>query len=132
VIDVKLGAGGTATVNVTELVIPFGVVTVTVRAPVGVNKLFEMVKVAVTVVELTRWKALTVTPVPEMLTAVAPVRLVPTRVTLTTVPLITELGVIEVSVGTTTVPPWNSTAPASTALFVFLKLPKKSVGGASV
>jgi len=27
---------------------------------------------------------------------------------------------------------WNSTAPASTALFVFLKVPKKSVFGATL
>ena len=81
-----------------------------------------MVKVAVTVVALTGTTLLTVTPAPEMLTAKAPVRLVPVSVTGTDVPLSPVLGTIEVNVGTAVVLA-NSTAPASTALLTFLRFP---------
>src|SRR5256886_2976208 len=117
----------TFTVNVTVLLGPAGVVTLTVLAErVAV---FEIVKVVVTVVEVTV-KAPTVIPVPDTFTAVAPVRFVPVKVTETMVPRVPDVGAIEVSVGT---PPavvaTNSTAPASTNPF-FLRVPKKSVAGA--
>ena len=116
------------TVNATVLLVPPGVVTLTVLAEsVAVA---EMVKVVVIVVELTV-KGPTVMPVPDTFTAVAPVRLVPDRVTLTTVLRWPVLGVIEASVGAATPAPANSTAPASTALLVFLGLPKKSKLGAA-
>jgi len=117
----------TFTVNVTVLLVPAGVVTLTVLAErVAV---FEIVKVVVTVVEVTV-KAPTVIPVPDTFTAVAPVRFVPVKVTGTMVPRVPDVGAIEVIVGTP--PPavaTNSTAPASTNPF-FLRVPKKSVAGA--
>ena len=82
------------------LVAPF-VVTLTflaVRLAVAV-----IVKFAVTVVAFTTVTALAVTPVPDTVTAVVPVKLVPVRVTATTVPRPPLLGVIEVSAGPTTV-----------------------------
>jgi len=117
------------TVNVTELLVPFGVVTVTFLAVSGAPA--PIVKVAVIVVLLTTTRALTVTPVPDTFTAVAPVRFVPVRVTGTAVPRTPEVGAIEARVGGG--PGWSSTAPTSTAgLFaVFLGLPKKSVLGAN-
>jgi len=106
-----------------------GVVTLTVLAlsvalPVIVNVAVTVVLVAVI--------PLTVTPVPDTFTAVAPVRLVPVSVTGTAVPRAPEVGAINVSVGTATAAAWNSTAPASTALFDFLGRSKKSFGGAAV
>ena len=84
------------TVNVV-VAVPPGVVMVTVRAdrvaPVVI------VKVAVAVVELATVKALTVTPEPDTVSDVAPVRLVPVSVTGTAVPRTPEFGAIEVSVG---------------------------------
>jgi len=119
----------TFTVNVTVLLVPAGVVTLTVLAErVAV---FEIVKVVVTVVELTV-KAPTVIPVPDTFTDVAPVRFVPVKVTGTMVPRAPDVGAIEVSVGgPVATPPVNSTAPASTALLPFLEVPKKSRLGAS-
>jgi hypothetical protein len=89
---------GTTTVKVTLLLVPAGVVTLTLWAPSAVAA--AMVKVAVTVVAFTTVTLLTVmfgefTTV----TAVVPVRLVPLRVTETLVPRAPVLGVIEVSVG---------------------------------
>lgn len=119
-IDVSVGGGGAVTVNVTALVTPPGVETVTFLAVVAAALL--MVKVAVTEVALTTSRLLTVTPVPVMLTAKAPVRFVPVRVTGTAVPRKPVLGTIDVSVGAAT-ELRNSTAPASTALFPFLGFP---------
>ena len=120
---------GAVTVNVTVLLVPAGVVTLTVLAErVAV---FEIVKVVVTVVELTV-NAPTVIPVPDTFTAVAPVRFVPVKVTGTMVPRAPDVGAMEVSVGgPVVILPVNSTAPASTALLPFLEVPKKSRGGAS-
>jgi hypothetical protein len=77
--EVSVGAGGLTTVNVTLFVIPMSVVTLTFLAervaPV------EIAKVAVTVVSFTTVTLLTVIPLPETLTAVAPVRPAPARVT---------------------------------------------------
>jgi cobalamin synthase len=126
--DVRVGAGGLITVNVTVLLAPAAVVTLTfrvVRPAVGL-----MLNVAVTMVALTTVRLLTVIPPPDTLMAVAPVRFVPVRVTGTLVPLAPSLGTIVLSVGRLLL--WNSIAPASTAPLVFLALPKKSVFGASV
>src|SRR5436853_1239498 len=117
------------TVNVTVLLVPPGVVTLTVlaeRVAVAV-----IVKVVVTVVEVTV-KAPTVTPVPETFTDVAPVRFVPVRVTGTAVPRAPDAGAIEVSVGAAVVVPANSTAPMSNAPPCGLVVPKKSWFGAPV
>src|SRR6266566_6552587 len=120
---------GAVTVNVTALLVPPGVVTVTVLAPTAAVAV--MVKVVVTVVEVTV-KAPAVTPVPDTVTAVAPVRFVPVKVTVPVVPCARDEGAIEVSVGgAEVVPAVNSTAPASTDPF-FLEVPKKSVAGASL
>ena len=120
---------GAVTVNVAVLLVPPGVVTVTVLAPSAAVAV--MVKVVATVVEVTV-KAPAVTPVPDTVTAVAPVRFVPVKVTVPVVPCARDEGAIEVSVGgAEVVPAVNSTAPASTDPF-FLEVPKKSVAGASL
>ena len=102
-IEVSVGAGGTDafTVNVTVgggVLVPPGVVTVMVWAPV--EALAAMVQVAVTVVAIGVPVIAQVMPVPDVtFTAVAPVRLVPVRVTAGAVPCVPELGAIKVSVG---------------------------------
>ena len=126
--EVRVGAGRLTTVNVTVLLAPAAVVTLTflvVRAAVGL-----MMNVAVTLVALETVRLLAVIPPPDTLMPVAPVRFVPVRVTGTLVPLAPSLGTIVLSVGRLLL--WNSIAPASTALFVFLALPKKSKLGASL
>jgi hypothetical protein len=76
-IEVSVGAGG-ITVNVTALVVvPLAVLTVAFEVP-GVA--LERLKVAVIEVELATVKLVTVTPLPTVM-AVAPVKLVPVRVT---------------------------------------------------
>ena len=120
VIDVNVGAGGAVTVKVTGLLTPPGVETVTFLAVVAA--VTAIVNVAVTEVALTGTRLLTVIPAPDTLTAKAPVRFVPVRVTGTTVPRRPVLGEMEVSVGAAAVL-MNSTAPASTALFAFLAFP---------
>jgi hypothetical protein len=95
--DVSAGA---FTVKVTALVVPMGVVTVTFRAVVPAPD--EMTKFAVTVVALVL-VMVAVTPVPDTVTAVAPVKLLPVRVTATVLPRYPEVGLMEVSVGPCTV-----------------------------
>jgi hypothetical protein len=77
---------------------------------------------------------LTVTPAPDTLTAVVPVRWVPVRVTGTTLLRRPVLGTIVDNTGTGLLP-WNSMAPMS-SLFPTagsgLALPKKSVLGAAL
>jgi len=133
VAEVKARVPDAVTVKVTVLLVPPGVVTLTVLAEMVAVP--EIVKFAVTVVELTTVKPLTVMPVPDTLIAVAPVRLVPVRVTGTTVSRTPEVGEIEVNVGAAGPATRTSTAPTST---VFgcpgvpgsgLGLPKKSVLG---
>lgn len=116
------------TVNVTVLLVPPGVVTVTVLAEMVA--VAEIVKFAVTVVELTTVMLLTEMPVPDTFTADVPARFVPVKVTGTTVPRWPLLGEIEVSVGAGTFDT-NSTAPTSTKPLVFLRVPKKSSAGAA-
>jgi hypothetical protein len=72
------------TVKFTVLLVPPGVVTLTVL--VETVAVPEIVKVAVTVVELTTVMLLTPMPVPDTVTADVPVRLVPLSVTGTTLP----------------------------------------------
>ena len=72
---------GVSTVNVTGLVSPVGVVTLTVRAPMAAAAVIA--KFALRVVSFTTVNPLAVTPVPETVTAVAPVQPVPYRVTAT-------------------------------------------------
>jgi hypothetical protein len=123
VIELSMGVPGTTTVNVTGVVVPAGEVTVTflaVSAAVG-----EMVKVAVTVVSLTTAMPLTVMPPPDTLTAVAPVRLMPVRVTDSLVPRAPVFGATEYrpAGGTRTV---NVTAlldPAGVVTVTFLAPP---------
>ena len=98
---------GPCTVNVTVLVVPMGVVTLTVLAPVVA--LAVITQLALTVVAVGGGAMMVhVTPVPDTVTSVAPVRLVPVRVTGTVVPRTPEVGLIEVSVGPCTV---NVTVP---------------------
>jgi hypothetical protein len=95
---------GLTTVNVAAVLVPFDVVTTATFLDPAVAVL-AMLSVAVIVVELTTLKVpvATVTPVPSPVSPVAPAKLVPVRVTGTLVPLRPALGVIEVSVGCTTV-----------------------------
>jgi len=97
----RVGGCVLATVNVTLLLVPLGVVTVTFRAPRAAVP--PMAKLAVMEVELATVTPLTVTPVPDTLTALAPVRLVPVRVTGTVAPCMAAAGLIAVSVGAETI-----------------------------
>src|ERR1700730_2132740 len=125
----RVPRGGVWTVNVTALLVPPDEVTVTFL-PVGAAPPV-IVKFAVTVVEFTAVKLGTVTPEPDTVTAIVPIRLVPVKVTATVVPRTPALGLIEVNVGIRLVP-WNSTAPTSKRLGWAgsgLGLPKKSLSG---
>jgi len=95
-IEVSIGAGR-PTVNVTVPLVPPGVVTLTVLAVAAAVD--GIANVAVTVVAFTTVMPLTVMSPPDTVTAVAPVKLVPVRVTGTLVPLTPVVGAIEVSVG---------------------------------
>ena len=97
------------TVNVKLLVVPTGVTTLTFLAPVVA--VAEIVNVATTVVLLTTPIPLTVTPVPDTLTADAPVRFVPVRVTCTVVLRTPEFGLIAVRVAVVAATFWVSIAP---------------------
>jgi hypothetical protein len=115
-IEVSVGAGGGAgpfTVNVTALLVPLGVVTVTFLAVSAA--LLVITQFAVTVVAVGVPVMVQVTPLPVAFTVVAPVRLVPVSVTGTVVPRTPDTGEIEVSVGVRTAPaPAASIAPTST------------------
>jgi hypothetical protein len=120
---------GAVTVNVTPLLVPPPVVTVTSLAETVA--LAAMVNVAVIVVGFTTVRLLTTTPVAAVtVIAVAPVRFVPVRVTTTGVsPLTPEAGEIEISVGFW-ITPWNSVAPTSKNFRLLgsgLRFPKKSL-----
>jgi hypothetical protein len=97
---------GPVTVNGTVMVVPPGVVTLTVLVESVAPD--EIAKFAVTVVSPTMVIPLTVMPDPDTFTAVSLERPVPVRVTGTVVPRTPVLGAIEVSVGGVTV---NATAP---------------------
>ena len=86
-----------STVNGTVLLVPPAVVMLTVLAVSAA--VAEMVKFAVAVVGLSTVRPLTVTPPPLTVTALAPVRFVPVKVTGTTVPRTPVGGAIEVNVG---------------------------------
>jgi hypothetical protein len=98
-IEVSTGTAAGVTVNapVRMLLVPPGVVTLTFLAVSAA--LPAIVKVAVTVVALTTAILLTVMPPPVTVTAVAPVRFVPVRVTVGAPPWLPVTGEIEVSVG---------------------------------
>src|SRR5262249_19840212 len=96
--EVKVGAAPPEfTVNVTGLLVPAEVVTVTFCGPVGAP--LAIVKVAVIWVLLGTATLLTVTPVPLSATVELPVKFVPVIVTLTTAPVFPLLGLIVVVVG---------------------------------
>ena len=80
---------------------PAGVLTVTVLSPVPAFD--AMVNVAVTLVSLTALKFDTLTPPPATVTDVAPVRVVPVKVTFTCVPRDAEAGLMDVSAAPRTV-----------------------------
>jgi hypothetical protein len=95
------------TLNATVLLVPPGlVVTVTVLAPSAAPTVIT--QFALTVVAVEPPVMLQVTPAPDIVTAVAPVKPVPVRVTGTTVPRAPEVGAIEVSAGPSNV---NVTPP---------------------
>lgn len=90
--------------HATTLLVPAGVVTVTFLEPRPAAVVTE--KVALMVVAFTTVKVVTVTPVPATFTAVAPVKLVPVRVTgtlMVVVPRLAEEGEMDASVGPCTV-----------------------------
>jgi hypothetical protein len=116
VVVVKAGVGPAnaavppRTVNVTVLEGPPPVVTLTVLFPSAAPAV--IVKVVLIVVEFATTNAPWVTPVPEMVIAVAPVRLVPVRVTARFVrPRTPVLGAIVVSVGAAGATTVNVTEP---------------------
>src|SRR3954471_19422370 len=88
---------GPSTLNVTALVVPFGVVTVTFRAVRPAVS--EIVNVAVIVVSFTTVRLPTVMPAPDTATAVAPVRPAPVSVTGTAWPRKPEFGLIDDRLG---------------------------------
>lgn len=128
-IEVSVGTGGGITVNVTALLVPLGVVTVTFLADNAA--VAAIVKVAVTVLESTTVTPETAMFPPDTVTAVAPIRFAPVRVTGTILPRTPVAGVMEVRVGGVL---RYSTAPISIAVPATsgLGLPKKSVFGAAV
>ena len=77
-----------------------GVATVTFLAPVAAPAVIAQLAFTLVAVEVT---TLQVTPPPDIVTAVAPARLVPVMVTGTVVPRAPEVGLIAVSVGPCTV-----------------------------
>ncbi len=118
---VNVGVGGASTVNVTVLLVPPGVVVMlTVLEPVVAE--VEIVNVAVTVVSFTTVRLLEVTPEPDTVIAVAPVRPVPVRVTGTLVPRTPELGAIVDSTGPNTVNVCVLLIPPAFATLTFLEL----------
>jgi hypothetical protein len=86
------------TLNATVLLVPPGLmVTVTVLAPSAAPTVIAQFALTVVAVELP--VMLQVTPAPDTVTAVAPVKPVPDRVTGTAVPRAPEVGAIEVRAG---------------------------------
>ena len=119
--ETSVGRGGLTTVNVTVLVVPPGVtVTLTVLA----DRLAPavMVNVALTVVSFTTARLLEVTPVPDTVIAVVPVRPLPVRVTGTLVARVPELGAIADSTGPSTVNVCALLAPPPFVTLTFLAL----------
>jgi hypothetical protein len=125
-IEARVGVPGRTTVNVTGVVVPVGVVTVTFLAVSAA--VAETVKVAVMVVSFTTVKLGTVMPLPppppppETLTDVAPVRLTPVKVTVSLVPLAPVFGAIENSPagGTVTVNVTALLVPPGPVVVTFL------------
>lgn len=109
-----------STVNASVLVVPIGVVTVTVLPPDPAPTAIAQFALTVVAVEVIPVQA---TLVPEKVTKVAPVRLVPVRVTGTVVPRTPVVGAIEVSVGSSGAVTVNATvlavAPAGVVTLMF-------------
>ena len=123
-IEARVAAPGLTTVNPIALLGPPAVLTVTfltVSAAVG-----EIVKVALIVVSFDTVKPLTLTPPPDTLIPVEPVRPVPFRITGTLVPLAPVLGEIDVSEpgGTITVKATTLLVPAGDVTVTFLAVPE--------
>jgi len=116
------------TVNVMALLVPDPVVILTDLAPSEAPA--EMVNVAVASVELMTLRALTLTPPPETVSEVAPVRSVPVIVTGTDVPRSPTEGAIEVNVGAGRATTLNETGllvPPGAVTVTFLAEPVAAV-----
>jgi hypothetical protein len=118
VIDVSVGTDAAVTVNCTVLVVPIGVVTLTVL-PVR-PAVAEIVSVAVTVLSFTTVRPPTVMPPPDTFTAVAPVSPVPLSVTGTLVARWPDVGLIDASVGPVTVNVTLPVVPPDVVMVTFL------------
>jgi hypothetical protein len=94
---VRVGVLPPETVKVAAPLVPYGVVTLMLRAPTVA--LEAMVRVAVICEKLTTVTLLTVTPVEEMLTVAPGTKLVPVRVTGTVAPCVPLDGAIVVRAG---------------------------------
>src|SRR5664279_414123 len=116
----RVGDGGLMMVKPTVLVVPPGAVTETFR--VVKLAVAAMVNVAVTVVSFTTARLLTVTPLPETFTAVAPVRPLPVKVTGTAKPRTPEVGLIDVRDGASTVKVTLLPVPPVVVTVTFLEL----------
>jgi hypothetical protein len=88
---------GPWTANVTELVVPAGVTTVTFLFPVPAVVVITMF--AVTVVAVGVPVMVAVAPEPDTVTPVAPVRRLPVSVTGTVVPRTPDVGLIDARIG---------------------------------
>jgi len=117
-IEVSVGAGGAVTVNVTLPVFPAGVATLTFLAVSPAVAV--IVNVAFTCVSLTTVRPLTVMPVPETFTPLAPVKPVPVRVTRTLPPRTPDAGLIEANVGAITVKVTVPVVPPGLVMLTFL------------
>ena len=106
---------------------PAGVLTVTVLSPVPA--LDAIVNVAVTLVSLAALKFDTLTPTPETVTDVAPVRPVPAKVTFTCVPRDAEAGLMDVSVAPSTVNGTVVLFPPPIVVTLTLRVPKVALPG---
>lgn len=82
--ELSVGAGGLTIVNVTALLVPPGVVTVTFLVPGIIEAVAEISKVAATCVELNTVTPVMVTPAIGLIVAL--IRFVPSRVTCTLLP----------------------------------------------
>jgi hypothetical protein len=116
--EVSVGSGGATTVNVIVLLVPSSACTLTVLAE---SVAFAAtVKVVVTVASSTTVRPLAVTPVPDTVMAVAPVRPLPVNVTGTLVPLGPDVGLIEVSVDAVNVKVTALLVPPGALMVTFL------------
>ena len=106
--------------NETVLLVPPGAVTLTFLGVVSAPAVIA--KDAVTVVSFTTVRPLAVTPVPDTLIAVVPVRPLPVRVIGTLVPCSPNPGAIELNTGPSTVKVWVVLVPPDVVTLTFLTL----------